>query len=90
MLVLTIIGPVTKLTELVRLDNKTAEHVVRKFAFTWLSRCPWPERYVHDNEGEFTGWEFQRLLEKCKINNTPTTSRNHTAKATREHMHQTV
>ena len=41
-LALTIIDPVTNLTELVRVDNKTANISARKFAQTWLSRYPWP------------------------------------------------
>ena len=87
---LTIIDPVTNLTELVRVDNKTAKHVSKKFAYTWLTRYPWPEKCIHDNGGEFTGWEFQKLLEQCKIEDTPTTSRNPTANAICERMHQTV
>ena len=87
---LTIIDPVTYLTELVRVDNKTAEHVANNFAYTWLTRYPWPEKCIHDNGGEFTGWEFQKLLEQCKIEDTPTTSRNPTANAICERMHQTV
>ena len=35
---LTIIDSVTNLTELVRIENKTAGHVSRKFEQTWLSR----------------------------------------------------
>ena len=87
---LTIIDPVTNLTELVRVDNKTAEHVSNKFAYTWLTRYPWPEKCIHDNGGEFTGWEFQKLLEQCKIEDTPTTSRNPTANAICKRMHQRV
>ena len=39
---------------------------------------------IHDNGGEFTGWEFQRLLEQFKINDTHTISRNPTTNATFE------
>ena len=52
---LTIIDPVTNLTELVRVDNKAVEHITRKFAFTWLTRYPWPEKCICDNGGEITG-----------------------------------
>ena len=84
---LTIVDPVTNLTELVRIENKEAGHVARKFAQTWLSRYPWPQRCVHDNGGEFTGWEFQKLLEQCNIKDVPTTSRNPTANLICEKMH---
>ena len=65
-LALTIIDPVTNLTELVRVDDKTSDHVSKKFAQTWLTRYPWPVKCIHDHGGEFTGWEFQRLLERKK------------------------
>ena len=64
---LTIIDQVTNVTELVRVDNKTAEHAARNFALTRLSRCPWPENCIHDNGREFTGWEFQKLLSNKKL-----------------------
>ena len=37
---LTCIDPVTNLTELVWIDNKSAAHVGMKFENTWLSRYP--------------------------------------------------
>ena len=37
---LTILDLVTNLTELVRIENKEANHVARVFAQTWLSRYP--------------------------------------------------
>ena len=37
---LTIIDPVTNLTELVRVKDKTAKEVSKKFAQTWLTRYP--------------------------------------------------
>ena len=89
-LALTIIDPVTNLTELVRVDSKESDHIARKFAQTWLSRYPWPQRCIHDNGGEFTGWKFQKLLEQSNIKDVPTTSRNPTANAVCERMHQTV
>ena len=87
---LTIIDPVTNLTELVRVEDKTAQEVAVRFSQTWLTRYPWPMKCIHDNGGEFTGWEFQQLLEQCNIKDTPTTSRNPTANAICERMHQTV
>ena len=59
---LTSIDPVTNLVELTRIDNATSEEITRKFAQSWLARYPWPTRCVHDNGGEFIGWEFQELL----------------------------
>eukprot|EP00980_Cylindrotheca_fusiformis_P014984 scaffold4112_cov60-Cylindrotheca_fusiformis.AAC.2 len=87
---LTCIDPVSNLTELIRIENKTADHIARKFEQCWLARYPWPEVCVHDNGGEFIGWEFQQLLERCAIRDQPTTSRNPQSNAICEHMHQTV
>ena len=43
---LIIIDPVTNLTELVRVKNKTAQEVSRKFSQTWLMRYPWPMKCI--------------------------------------------
>jgi hypothetical protein len=87
---LTCIDTVTNLTELVRIDNKTAEHVREKFEHCWLARYPMPRNCIHDNGGEFNGFVFQELLESWGIKDVPTTSRNPTANAICERMHQTV
>lgn len=87
---LTCVDPVTNIVELVRIDNKTARHISQLFTNTWLSRYLWPKKCVHDNGGEFIGWEFQRMLEKAKTRDRPTTSRNPQANAICERMHQTV
>jgi len=87
---LTCIDPVTNLVELIRVQNKTADHVQQQFQNSWLARYPWPKKCVHDNGGEFIGWEFQHMLQHAKIQDSPTTSRNPTANAICERMHQTV
>jgi len=87
---LTVINPATNLVELIRIEQKTADHVAQKFANCWLSRYPWPEVCVYDNGGEFIGVQFQQLLEQCGIRDWPTTSRNPQANAICERMHQTV
>jgi hypothetical protein len=89
-LALTIIDPATNLVELIRLHNKTSDHVAQQFANVWLSRYPWPESCTHDNGGEFTGLAFQQLLEQCAIRSRPTSSRNPQSNAICERMHQTV
>ena len=64
---LTAIDIVTNLVELVRIDNRTSEHITAKFARTWMARYPWPKRCVHYNGGEFVGWEIQLFLDKCNV-----------------------
>ena len=89
-LALTCIEPVTNLVELIRINNKTAEHVAQQFENCWLSRYPWPTKAIHDNGGEFTGYPFQKLLEQANIKSTPTSPYTPTANSICERMHQTV
>ena len=63
----TAIDTVTNLVEIVRIDRKTSEHITSRFAQSWMARYPWPKRCVHDNGGEFVGWEFQQFLDKCNV-----------------------
>jgi len=87
---LTCIEPVTNLVEIIRLENKTSRHVAQQFQNCWLSRYPWPQKCIHDNGGEFIGWEFQLLCERANIRHKETTSYNPQANAICERMHQTV
>ena len=87
---LTAIDTVTNLVEIVRIDKKTSEHITARFAQSWMARYPWPKRCVHDNGGEFVGWEFQQFLDKCNVKDVPTTSRNPQANSICERMHQSV
>ena len=87
---LTSIDRVTGLAELIRIDDKTSAHVTDKFIESWLSRYPRPFACCHDNGGEFSGWEFQKLMQDFGVRDVPTTSRNPTANGICERMHQTV
>ena len=87
-LALTCIDPLLNLTELARVNNKTSAHVSLMFNNIWLSCYPKPMFCVHDNGGEFIGWEFQTLLENTEIEDKPKTSKNSTANAICECMHQ--
>jgi hypothetical protein len=87
---LTMIDPVTHLTELVRLENKTSDHVALQFNNVWLSRYPKPVSVTYDNGKEFTGNAFQKLLADNKIKPRPTTVKNPQANSICERMHQVV
>ena len=87
---LTVIDTVTNLVELIRIDDKTSDTIARRYAQCWLSRYPWPQRCVHDPGGEFTGIEFQTLLENCQIKDVCTSAKNPQSNAICERMHQTV
>ncbi len=87
---LTVTDTVTNLVELIRIDDKRSNTVARKFAQCWLMRYPWPQRCVHDPGKEFTGSEFQTLLQNCHIRDVCTTATNPQSYAVCERMHQTV
>jgi len=55
-----------------------------------MARHPWPKRGVHDNGGEFVGWEFQQFLDKCNVKDVTTASQNLQANSICERMHQSV
>jgi hypothetical protein len=77
---LTIIDLVTNLVEIVRLDNKTSDHVAMHFVNTWLARYPKPVSCVHDQGGEFTGWGFQDMLERYDIKGRSITAKKSSSK----------
>ena len=56
----------------------------------WLTRYPWPQCCIHDPGGEFTGPEFQTLLQNCHIRDVCTTAKNPQSNAVCKRMHQTV
>ena len=87
---LTCIDTTTNLVELTRIENKFSSHIAEKFTQCWLSRYPRPVRVVHDKGGEFTGHEFQRLLQSLNITDACSTSKNPQLNAICERMHQTV
>ena len=55
-----------------------------------MSRYPRPFSCCHDNGGEFSGWEFQKLLSDFGIKDVPTTSRNPDSNGICERMYLTV
>jgi hypothetical protein len=56
---LTSIDIASTLGEIIRIEEKTSEHVFQKFENLWLARYPRPIRVIHDQGGEFTGHPFQ-------------------------------
>jgi hypothetical protein len=86
---LTIIDTCTTLSELVRIDNRSAAHVAFKFEQAWLSCHPRPLCCIHDPSTEFTGANFQVALTALNIEPVPTTVKNPQANAICERMHNT-
>ena len=84
---LTSVDTASNLVELTRIDNKTSEHVTRKFEQSWLARYPLPTRCVHDMGGEFTGGKFQELLARLNLKDSQSTSKNPQSNAICKQMH---
>ncbi len=87
---LSVIDTVTNLVELIRIDDKRSKTVARKFVQCWLTRYLWPQHCVHNPGTEFTGQEFQMLLQICHIRDVCTTAKTPQSNAVCERMHQTV
>jgi transposase InsO family protein len=87
---LTIIDTTTTLSEIVRIENKTSQHVAMHFENSWLARYPRPMRCVHDAGTEFLGAHFQSTLAAFHIGRVPCTPKNPQSNAICERMHSTV
>jgi hypothetical protein len=87
---LSAVDPVTTIAEIIRIDNKTSEHVAMKFENEWLSRYPRPLRCIHDQGPEFISNPFQHVLAINGIQDVPTTVANPQSNAVNERLHQTV
>ena len=89
---LTALDTMTNLVELIRINNKESNTVARKFVQCWLPCYPWPQWCVHDPGTEFTGPEFQTLLQKLSHHHRDvcTTAKNTQSNAVCERMHRTV
>ena len=87
---LTCIDTASNLVELIRIDNKTAEHIRDKFVQSWLTRYPRPMRCVHDKGGEFIGSSFQWLLNMFSVKDVQSTAKNPQSNSIYEQMHQIV
>ncbi len=61
-----------------------------KITQCWLTRYPWPHRCIHDPGGEFTGPNFQTLLQNCHIRDVCTTAKNPQSNDVCKRMHQKV
>ena len=58
-----VVDPVTNLVEIVCVYSTSAEEASQAFVNTWLSRYPLPEKVVTDGGPEFTGNEWEFMLQ---------------------------
>jgi hypothetical protein len=86
---ITVINTVTNLVKLVRIE-KRIQIMLQKCAHCWLTRYPWPQHCIHEPGGEFTGQEFQNLLQNCHNRDVCTNSKNPQSNAMCKRMHQIV
>jgi hypothetical protein len=87
---LSIIDPVTGLTEFSRINSKEATYIATEFTLTWLQRYLKPRRCIHDNGSEFIGAPFQQMLTANGIHDVPTTVKNPMSNGICERSHQTI
>jgi hypothetical protein len=87
---LTSIDKATGWPEFIAIKNKTSQHIALLFDSEWLCRYPRPTRVVYDNGTEFTGQEFQELLDSYGIKPVATTVRNPKSNGVIERVHLTM
>lgn len=90
LLALTIIDTTTHFIEIVALPNKESALVARALDRRWFCRYPRPLTCIHDAGTEFTGFEFQEMLESYGIRSSCITSHNPTANSILERTHQVI
>jgi hypothetical protein len=89
-LALTMINPSTNLLELIIVSDKESRTVARAFDCSWLCRYPRPLICLHDKGTEFTGIEFQELLQSYGIKAVIATTANPQTNAILERTHQVI
>ena len=87
---LTIMDKTTGWPEFVAIRNKTSLHIASSFDSEWLCCYPRPAQVVYDNRSQFTGQEFQELLESYGIKPLATTIRNPRSNGVIERVHLTM
>ena len=85
---MTMCDPATGWFEIVEVDNKKSLTAAKLLDRVWFCRYPRPKQCIHDNGNEFTGLEFQELLDSYGVKSTPTTVKNPQANLV-ERVHQT-
>jgi hypothetical protein len=90
LLVLSIMDMATNFVELVAIPDKSSVVVATSFDRVWLCRYPRPTTCIHDSGTEFTGFEFQELLQSYGIKSRTTTVNNPQANGILERSHQTI
>ena len=73
---LTICDVCTGWPEFVIMLNTTANNAAQQLDQAWFCRYPWPKTVIYDNKTEFSGCNFQELLESYSVKGQPTIVKN--------------
>ena len=87
---ITMIDPVTGWFEIFDNTTKSSKETARGFDRVWLCRYPRPREVIFDQGGEFTGTEFQEMLQSYGITPRPITVQNPQGNSNLERIHQVV
>lgn len=87
---ITMVERATSWSEFAVARTVTVEHVALLFDNGWLCRYPRPKIVVHDNGGEFNGFEIQETMSSYTIIAKPTTVKNPCANSVAERVHLTM
>ena len=87
---LTIVDRATNWPEIAPTVTKASKEIAEMTDRIWLCRYPRPNRIIHDNGNEFTGFEFQELCSSYGIATVPTSVKNPRGNSPVERMHLTA
>ena len=87
---LTMIDPATGWFEIEEIDTKSADEVVNKLEFVWLTRYPWPTEVVMDRGKEFAAEVRDTLKNEYGLTRKLITTRNPQANSMIERVHQVL
>ena len=87
---ITIIDPITDLSEVTQYNYKKVMKVANLVEITWLTRCPWMLEITYGRGSEFISHEFLNTLikEEYGIKSKPNSSGSPQASAIVDKIHQ--
>ena len=84
---LTLVDEATGWPEVIPIENKKSKNIAFLVDSEWFCRYPRPLICIHDNGTEFTGEEFQEMLDSYGVQSKPTTVKNPRGNAMHERTH---
>lgn len=87
---LTMVDPVTNLVEIARVKTTQCDETTSAFTDTWLARYPLPEKILTDGGPEFSGHEWDFMLQHWGLKRGRISTHTPTANAIIESSHKTM